>query len=467
MRRWTTCVAVAFLAVSQPAEARTVAPELFCEAVPDAAMCWEAGAAPCAVCHTQQPALDPYGEDVRGALLEIANATDVAAFQEHLADALAAVATIDSDGDGVTNEEEISLGSYPGDPASQPGAAECPDEPIGWLHVCSYDARFAFLRVWQDFCGTRPDSDSLAIFDAADDESRRALVHEALDDCLATEFWMGRDGQVWKLAHRKVRPIVEIRGFAEFDYDYGLFAYAHLDHHDVRDVLTASYIVEPSPAGTVPTTYTRFDGPLPSQPLEPARRAGMLTSAWSLLYNTMFTAIPRNAAAQAYRAHLDLDIAQLEGLEASAPVPVDYDGAGIAAPACATCHSTLDPLSYPFTRYNGLQDPLYAYDPGRMVEFATALGKPELASVPEAGRVLGQDVENLLEWASVAASSDDYFRAVAADYWKLLVGAEPSPDQGAIYADYEVVWSSLAADPEHSVFTMLHGLVDTEAYGAP
>ena len=70
--------------------------------------------------------------------------------------------------------------------------------------------------------------------------------------------------------------------------------------------------------------------------------------------NTMFTSIPRTTAAQAYRAFLGYDIAKLEGLWPVAGEPADYDNKGVGAPACAGCHATLDPLTYPFSRYEGI-----------------------------------------------------------------------------------------------------------------
>ena len=234
----------------------------------------------------------------------------------------------------------------------------------------------------------------------------------------------------------------------------------------MREVLTSQSYVLVSPAGTTPTIYTQ-QATVEGQPMQSAARAGALTTSWVLLFNTMFTAMPRTAAAQAYRSYLNLDIAKLEGLDPSLPPPVDYDGSGVSAEGCAGCHATLDPLTYPFTRFNGLQDPLFTYDPTRMDELAVALQKPALATVPETGKLLGQEVTGLVQWAEVAANSDPFYSAVVEDYWKLLVGAEPSIDKADLYADYEAVWQSLKADPNHSVFTMLHVLVDTEAYGAP
>ena len=82
----------------------------------------------------------------------------------------------------------------------------------------------------------------------------------------------------------------------------------------------------------------------------------MITTAWFFVINTMFTAVPRTTAAQAYRSYLGYDIARSEGLiEPPAGTPlIDYDQKGVTEEECAVCHRTLDPLSYAFTRYKGL-----------------------------------------------------------------------------------------------------------------
>ena len=448
------------------AQARPIAPPLFCETYPDAPMCIQTGLVACAMCHTQAPVLNDFGADVKIELIAAAGNTGDAAFEDFLTGSLLSLETEDSDGDGLTNLEELELGSYPGNPKSLPTAVECPDEPIGGLDVCNWDPRYTFLRVWQDFCGRRPDYDTVLSFEALTAAAKREQIHETLDTCLAGEFWRGRDGAVWQLAHRKIRPVSAVQILANYDVDYSIFAWANLDHHDVRDVLLADYFVSVTLPGVYPTVYEQV-ADMSGQVMQQDRRVGTMSTSWFLLYNIMFSAIPRTAAAQAYRSYLNYDIAKLDGLDADATPPVDYDGAGIDAPACATCHSTLEPLTYPFTRYNAFQDPGFMYDPNRMADFAITLNKPSLANVPEQGRLLGVDVADLKEWASVAANSDRFFASVTEDYWKLLVGGEPAPDEADMYADYQATWQSLREDPNHSVFSMLHVLVDTEAYGAP
>lgn len=395
----------------------------------------------------------------------------------HLAGVLLQIEPDDSDGDTFSNLEEIELGSYPGAVDSTPAPPECPDEPIGPYDVCNWDARYVFSRVGTDFCGSRPTYEDLASFDSLDAAAKRTAVHEKLDACLASEFWRGRDGEVWQLAYRKIRPIGTLKALSDYDVDFGIFAWAHLDHHDVRDMLLSDLYTLVSPAGAGPTIYQQVAtvevcDPLGQncvypQPMQQERRVGMISTTWFLLYYVMFSPIPRTAAAQAYRSYLNFDIAKLEGLDPLAEPPVDYDGSGIEAEECAVCHATLEPLTAPFTRYNAFQDPGFTYDADRMNKWAAVLANPSLAQVPEAGRLLGQDVADLRAWAQVAANSDEFYAAVTEDYWQRLVGAKPSLDQSELYQDFDETWRTLKEDPQHSVFRMLHTLIDTEAYGAP
>src|SRR6185436_5773529 len=155
---------------------------------------------------------------------------------------------------------------------------------------------------------------------------------------------------------------------ADYYDDYNLFVYTQIDDHDARDVLLADYFVMREEQGGV-TVYTRV-AELPGIPgqaglenMSAERRAGLLTTRWNLLYNVMFTALPRTAAAQAYRAFLGFDISKQEGLYPIPDEPIDYDAKCVKAEACAVCHSTLDPLMYPFKNYNGFQGPAAEYNP--------------------------------------------------------------------------------------------------------
>lgn len=69
-----------------------------------------ASGANCAVCH-RDGKLNPYGVDFKKALTEAGDL--VSAFNR--------IQVLDSDGDGIVNDRELAVGSYPGDPFSRPG----------------------------------------------------------------------------------------------------------------------------------------------------------------------------------------------------------------------------------------------------------------------------------------------------------------------------------------------------------
>jgi hypothetical protein len=181
---------------------------------------------------------------------------------------------------------------------------------------------------------------------------------------------------------------------------------------------------------------------------------------------------------------LGYDIANMEGLRPVAGEPLDLDRKGVQAEQCAVCHTTLDPLSYPFSRYDGLgggdeepfTDPAAVigpdgtvtlananYVPTRLERFVRQEG-PQIAQIPEAGVLFGQPVANLLEWARVAAQSDDFARKVVLDYWRLLIGEEPQPSQ---HDEFDALWRRLTTEHGYRVERMLQDLIQTEAYGAP
>lgn len=475
-----TATLVAGLSLSPAtAHAKYHAPGQFCEVYPDAPACF--GTSPsCSHCHSLNqppPVLNPYGEAIKGALTSYTPTPfSDEAFAEHLPSALADVEDGDADGDGMSNVEEIMAGTGPGNEASVPGASTCPSEEelaeMDYL-VCQYDPAFAFRKVGLDFCGISPTFEEMEMLKAAAPEDQLTMLHDKLDECLDSEHYKGFQGVVWRLGSRKIRPVGGLFDFADFLADYDYFVYTQIDGHDVRDVLVGQYFVQrvetDGPDG-IETSYVTVEE-REGQPMQKNRRAGLLTSAWPLFYNTMFTALPRGTAANAYRAFLNLDIALSQGLEW--PVegePYDYDDAGVAAEGCAGCHSVLDPLAYPFATYNGLQadgqNGLFQYEPNRIQKYF-ASKYPAMLDMPETGYIFGQEVSNLLEWAGVAANSEQFFIATTHDYWKLLIGSEPSTEDTDAYAEFTDLWVGLMADEQHSVETMLHALIETEAYGAP
>lgn len=470
------------LALLPTVEAQPPAPALFCEVYFDAPAC-AGGDVGCDTCHTAAPSLNVYGADVSTHLLvDEARPLHEDTFSAGLGEALAAVEDLDSDGDGARNIEEIAAGSDPADAASVPRPVDCadPDEQDEW-DLCGYDHGYAYKKVMIDFCGRSPTmAERLAFEDEADPS---AALHDLLDTCLDEEHWCGRGGRVWNLANKKIGPLKAVKAgkdsgpipLADYDDDYAYFVWTQLDGRDARLVLTGQTFVSAWDEGGV-TVYEEWDRS-PSEDRElrgydryqgvrKERRAGMLTHRWFLMYNTMFTAIPRTTAAQAYRAWLGHDISKLEGLHPVADEPVDYDDKGVTEAACAACHSTLDPLTYPFSRYEGIGGgnvAQYSYASNRLDGYVDTDGEA-VADTPEAGVIFGQPVADLLEWAQVAANSEDFRRATVLDYWTLLLGEPPT---GTEQAEFIALVDALGAEHGYSVEAMLHDLVDTEAYGAP
>ncbi len=471
-----------FLLPSAPAQ--PPGPAVFCDVYPQAPAC-AAGDVSCATCHTAPPSLNLYGAEVSAHLdPERPRPLHADAFSDGLPQALAAVEALDSDVDGFSNLQEITGGSSPADANSTPVATDCLDSADDGYDLCGYDPQYAYKKLMIDFCGRSPTLYERESFAKAKEPS--AALHEQLDVCLDSEHWRGIRGRVWNLANRKIGPTQAVKAgkeagpipLADYNDDYAYFVWTQTDGRDVRLVLTGQTFVSARYEGGV-TTYTEWDrtpyddyearGYDSYQAVEKSRRAGMLTHRWFLMVNTMFTSVPRTTAAQAYRAYLGYDIARLEGLYDVDSEPVDYDSKGVAADGCRDCHATLDPLTYPFSRYHGIGggssdgDEQYAYDADRMPKFVGVDGA-DVANVPEQGMLLGQPVADLVEWGQVAANSDAFRRATVRDYWKMLLREEPRPNE---QAEFGALVDGLGTTHGWSIEAMLHELIDTEAYGAP
>ncbi len=474
----------------------------FCARYPTSSAC--VGAQPaCTYCHTSPPEKNDYGKALEAKMAPASTPRPLsdADFVTGLNGALIATESADSDSDGVSNLIEIQKGTLPGDKKSFPNDIPCAGGANPAYTVCKYDYKYVYRKLLLDFCGTSPTYDVLDAFSKSTDAQKVATLDSTLDGCLASEFWRGKNGQLWQLAHKKIRPVGTLKAgedaaafapLADYYADYHLFAWSNTDDHDARDILTADYTIARTPPPTqymkapvscpnltdlecgigitcIKTgTFAKFCQP--SQFVATQYRAGNLTSSWTLAYNVMFTALPRNAASQAYRAYLGLDIAKQEGLYPIANEPKDYDGKGVTQPLCTQCHATLDPLSYPFRNYNGLtDDPVAAgnqqlqYYPQR-IEKIFAAEAPNISQIPETGYILGQPVTNLKEWGTVAANSDAFAVATVNDYWKLLMGQPPLPEQNAEFVN---LWKRLKTAHNYRVTKMLHELIRTEAYGAP
>ncbi len=452
--------------------AKPPAPAVFCARYPTAPTC--VGTLPaCTYCHVAAPQRNVFGTAIEswvapGAMRPLSDGD----FSSALPGALTSVETLDSDGDLVTNLVEIQRGTLPGDPNSFPSDIPCAGGGNNPQYkVCQYDLRYVYRKLLLDFCGYSPTYAMIRTFQAATDDLKRAYLDQELDRCLGTDFWRGKNGVLWKLAHPKIRPVGSLKAgedpgqvpLADYYDDYALFTYAHTDDHDVRSVLTADFFV--TRTGTNPTVYASVANKN-TQAVDQAHRAGNMTSAWTLTYFVMFTALPRNAASQMYRAYLGLDIAKQEGIYSVNAEPRDYDAKGVQNPQCAACHATLDPLSYPYRNYNGLSGSnttFGRYVPNRL----ETLFPNEVATLPmtpENGVIFNQPVTSLTNWAQVAANSDAFSRATVTDYWKLLLGHPPLPQEND---EFVAAWQALKTTHNYRVKPMLHQLIRTEAYGAP
>ncbi|HEX6243154.1 MAG TPA: hypothetical protein VFZ61_19710, partial [Polyangiales bacterium] len=361
-----TSIGSAIALLAPVALAKPTAPATLCASYPTLPDC--TGRVPaCALCHesTDPASWNGFGTQLKGQL------TAGQPFEQALVAALAAVADDDADRDGVANLAELMRGS-------SPSVADTPQSmPVGSLpnpryRVGKYDPAFAFRRVSTLYCGRSASYDEMAPFvvTAPDDAALKQRIHDKLSSCLDSDYW--RTQGLMRLADKRIRPVhafgKETRimigsvrvVIGDYEYDYNLWRYALTDDHDMREMLTAQYHLVPGANGGPPEKRTDIiEKPDPNaiaggQPVPVEKRAGLLTTQWFLAYNTMFSSLPRVTGAQAYRAYLGADIASNEGLRPVASEPVDIDDKGVDDPRCANCHSTLDPLSYPFAEYEGV-----------------------------------------------------------------------------------------------------------------
>ena len=475
-----------------PASAKPFAPRLLCAANPDLPAC--SGKTPsCSFCHLSvPPALNPFG----AALLQATTDTGVELTDDE--SAIKALfdhaANLDSDGDGTVNGQELAAGSLPGSRTSQPAADLC-----GQADGCPYDYDYAFKKIWLGVCGEPPAYDDYLTFTRLSVEQKVSALDTQLDDCLQTDHWRGKDGVIWEIGHYKIRPMGNLKlgedagQIPAVDYyaDYNLFVYSQIDGHDAREQLLADYSVERTVSGDV-STYAKLpvarltDG----QVMQPERRVGLLTSFWNFSVYLNYTGVARVLVAQAFNAYLGINLAVMQGLNPVNPDESkfrDYDLKGVEQPACAACHTTIDPLAYPFRNYNGLtgttailggqnapllQDVRKLGDEENLTPLSYALPRldyleqtiPGIKDMPEAGYIFGKRVENLNEWAEVLVNSDEFAANSVRDYWKVLIGSDPSL-RGQ--AEFQQLWKDFKGKHEFSVEAMLHDMIKTAAYGTP
>jgi len=513
---WLAACASALVS-SAGAYARPTAPALLCQQYSDIPEC-SGKVVGCDTCHetVDPPTWNPFGTDLRSALDRSET------FEEALAGALRAIEEDDSDGDGVTNVGELTAGTAPGDAMSTAGETndtpEADEQP-------AYDLAFAYKRAVTLYCGQSPSYDQLKKFreTAKDEATGRKRLHEALAECLRSDYW--QKDAVLRLADKRIKPqaslgpdtdlrLGQLRPvLGDYWFDYRLWRFIMSDDRDMRELLTADYHVLEAEDGTLTQTWELLEKPSPmdlggGQPLDPQYRAGMITTQWFLHSNTMVSALPRTTAAQAYRAYLGADISAMQGLMPVPGEPADVDNKGVKQARCAGCHSTLDPLSYAFAKYEGspsrsssmrMMTPAngeVAAD-GEMTaddEMTTdggiadggVMGMPMgqydvLANIggynaqrpfdripgwddeKQQPYVLGQPVDDLIGLVKVAVASDQFKRNLAEMFFRHALGAEPTLAQ---QAEFKSLWQSMP-DDDYSANRLIHRLVDTHSFGAP
>ena len=478
MRHVLAVLPVVVVLCASAAHARPTGPARFCAVYPESSTCAGRGTT-CTVCHTstspEVPAWNAYGNHV---LLTLTDSFDLPGVLE---DALHAVEADDDDGDGLTNLEEILLGTLPGDANSYfvPPAPGVGDANPGYT-VGAWDAAFALRREMVAFCGRSPSFDEMNALAQAPDG--RAFVHSKLDECLTSSFWTG-DGLA-RLADERVKPIDLGTSFL---WDYRLWRYVLSGDRDVRDLLLADYHVrEPSLGSLVRIEDVVDDGTACSadtdcaddskcdtgngsvcvfkdggQPLVKSERAGMIGTQWFHFFNTMFSSMPRTTAAQAMRAYLGMDIARQQGINPVPNEPKDVDNRGVSQTECAQCHATLDPATYVFAKYRGIEPGgSSSFDANRPIDRGlwTATTEPQ-------GMLLGQPVHNLRDWASVATQSEAFQNNLARVFFEYAVGRPPGPQDKD---EFDALWPSWPTlEVAYSANRFLHHLVDTNAFGAP
>jgi hypothetical protein len=219
------------------------------------------------------------------------------------------------------------------------------------------------------------------------------------------------------------------------------------------------------------------------------KRVGLITSFWNLGFYLNYTGIARVLVAQAFLAYAGITLSEMEGLNPPAVADSkfkDYDGKGVSRPECAVCHTTVDALAYPFRNYNGLTGTTQVLagqnatgvsldslgDETNLTPLSYSLPRmeslnqiyPGIRDTPETGYIFGQKVESLQDWAEVLVNSDQFAANTVRDYWRVLVGHNPRPEEAK---EFQKLWRDFKDVHDFNVEKMLHDLIKTEAYGVP
>ena len=278
-----------------PAAAKPPAANGLCQAYPASPHC-VGRTVSCYACHTAPPSLNAYGTSVSGKLAEAGYTftprEEETQFMALLPAALSSVEAVDSDADGVSNVDELLRGTMPGDAASN-YTAVAPSN--------AWDPRFAYRRASVVFCGAPPTYDELQAV-PEDPTAGRAAVQTLLDTCLASSFW--RNEQLHRMADSRIRPQHAVgydRGnefsLGDYRFDYRLFSYVMSGDRDARDLLRATYHVDENGFRVDGAFNAPGVGGNLGEPLQPDKRAGMITTTWFLAIHTMFSPLPRTSAA--------------------------------------------------------------------------------------------------------------------------------------------------------------------------
>lgn len=435
------------LLFASQAQASIAAAGEFCKKYPTSGFCEGMGQANCNVCHLSPPGLNPYGEEIRNNL--------GGPLAEKLLETLTKVEGGDSDGDGIKNLDEVGETGHPGDNKIVPGATA----------NLVYDIDMAFKRMKAVYCGKSASyAEMKALKGAAD---AKAYLHQELGKCLESEYW--KKEALHRLADKKIQPLgaVGFKGnvvIGDFRWDYWLFSHIMTGDRDARELLSATYhineegkkiegIVAREEIPQIAGTRIVIAG---GQPLTPERRAGMMTTQWFLAFYTMFSPLPRNTASQVYREYLGMDIAKGEGLMPVPNEPRDVDNKNIKQAACAVCHSTLDPLAYAFSTYNGIETSVFE------ILFNGSGSYDAKRSPWEAdGRIFGEPVKNLMEWADKARNSDAFKKNLAKMMFTQALSRDPMAHEAK---EFEALWKSMPED-KYSVNKLLHRFIDSMAFG--
>ncbi|MBX2811280.1 MAG: DUF1585 domain-containing protein [Myxococcales bacterium] len=457
--------AAGMLFLGGTAESRPNAPAAFCIASPAAAICQGAATPDCSLCHTAAPQLNLYGGDLLAVLRTYPEYT-LNDFSLHLGSAVNEIHDLDSDEDGSINFDELLAGTSPG---LADNLVPPPTEDLNW------DPQTALKRVSVVFCGQSPTYEELQELNTASDP--RALVHQHLSQCLNSSFW--KDEALYRIADPKIGPLEAIDkngevSLANDDWDYRLFSYVMTGDRDARELLLADYHVNQD--GTTTTDIIpkeqRFEfGDRISlgtgQPLQADKRCGMITTQWYLVRNTMFALVPRNTAAHTYKEYLGMNLSLGEGLFPVGGEPRDVDNIDIDAPDCAVCHSTLDPLAYSFSTYNGIQVATNEDGIDLLGNIGLLFGNPfgefnaKRTNWGADGYIFGQPVGDLSEWCQVAANSPQFAETLIGTMFNFVFSREPTITDKEMVGDLQQELSS----NNYSVNRMLHKMIDSTLFG--